>query len=199
MKKVIVVGASGVLGGAVAAGLDKDHDVIRASRNGADLAVDASNVEQLDAAFKKVGPIDGLVVCIGHVPFEPFESVNLDAFAAGIMNKFMHQANLVRAALPYLNNNAAVVLTSGILADEPLIGSSCAAAANGALHSFVMALSGELAGRVRVNVVSPSVVEASVEGYGNFFDGFEATSMDSLVKGYRRCLAGPFTGRVLKI
>jgi len=199
MKKVVVVGASGVLGGAVAAGLDKDHEVIRASRKGADLLLDASNVDQLDAAFKKVGPLDGLVVCIGHVPFEPFETVDIDAFSAGIMNKFMHQANLVRAALPYLNDNASVVLTSGILADEPLIGSSCAAAANGALHSFVMAVAAELAGRIRINVVSPSVVEASVEGYGNFFDGFEATSMDSLVKGYRRCLAGPISGRVLKI
>lgn len=199
MKKVIVVGASGVLGGAVAAGLDKDYDVVRAGRNGADLVLDASNVEQLEAAFKQAGPIDGLVVCIGHVPFEPFATVDLEAFSAGIMNKFMHQANLVRAVLPHLSDNGSIVLTSGILADEPLIGSSCAAAANGAVHAFVMAVAAELAGRVRINVVSPSVVEDSVEGYGDFFDGFEATSMASLVKGYRRCLAGPISGRVLRI
>ncbi len=199
MKKVIVVGASGVLGSAVAKGLDKDYQVIRAGRSGADLKIDAADLGNLDEAMASVGPFDGLISCIGHVPFDPFEDVSIEEFAGGITNKFQYQANLLKAALPHLNQGGSVTFTSGILADEPLIGSACAAAANGALHAFVMAVSAELLGRVRVNVVSPSVVEDSVENYGDFFDGFEATSMESLVKAYRRCLAGPITGRTLRI
>ncbi len=199
MKKVIIVGASGVLGQAVAAGLVKDHQVIRAGRSGTDLTLDAGDINGLEKALASVGPFDALISCIGHVPFEPFDRVEPEAFAAGITNKFIFQTNLLRAALPHLSANGSVTFTSGILADEPLIGSSCAAAANGALHAFVMAASAELLGRVRLNVISPSVVEDAVDAFGDFFDGFEATSMTSLVKAYRRCLAGPVTGRVFKI
>ena len=41
MKKIIVVGATGKLGREVVEGLEKDYEVIRASRSGPDLKVDA--------------------------------------------------------------------------------------------------------------------------------------------------------------
>ena len=197
-KKIVIVGASGTLGSAITRSLEKEHDVIRAGRSGPDLKLDAGNPAQLDLAFAELGPIDALVSCIGKVPFTPFSETSIDDFNDGLLNKFGYQANLVRAVLPLLNQGGSITLTSGILGDEPLNGAACAAAANGALHSFVMSLAGEIMGRARINVISPSVVEDAVANYGDFFDGFPVTGMPEMVTAYRRSIFGPVTGRTIR-
>ncbi|RED44271.1 short chain dehydrogenase [Aestuariispira insulae] len=197
-KKIVVVGASGTLGRAITGNLEKDHEVIRAGRSGSDLILDASNLEQLQTAFSELGSIDALVSCIGTVPFTPFMDTAPEDFNQGLLNKFGHQANLVRAALPRLSAGGSITLTSGILADEPLVRASCAASANMALHGFTMAIAAEQLGKARINCISPSVVEDSVEKYGSFFDGFPVTMMPDLITAYRRSIFGPITGKVIR-
>ena len=197
-KRIVVVGASGTLGRAVTKNLEADHDVIRAGRSGPDLKLDAGDPLQLDRAFAELGPVDALVSCIGSVPFTPFKETDPESFNSGLMNKFGFQANLVRAVLPHVTPGGSITLTSGILGDEPLVGASCAAAANGALQGFVMAVAAEVMGQARINLVSPSVVEDSVEKYGAFFDGLPVTAMKDMVTAYRRGIFGPVTGRTLR-
>lgn len=80
MKKIIVVGATGKLGKVVAAGLDKDYEVVRAGRNGPDLEIDAFDFAEAMIAIASVGQIDGIVSCIGGTPFKPFEEMTMDDF-----------------------------------------------------------------------------------------------------------------------
>lgn len=197
-KKIIVVGASGTLGRAISTNLEQSHNVVRAGRSCADLTLDAASPDQLNSALDAFGKFDALVSCIGSVPFTPFQDTSPEDFNQGLLNKFGHQANLVRAALPYLSEGGSITLTSGILAEEPLVGASCAAAANMALHGFTMAIAAEQLGKVRINCISPSVVEESVEKYGAFFDGFPVTKMPDLVTAYRRSIFGPITGQVVR-
>jgi len=75
---------------------------------------------------------------------------------------------------------------------------SCAAAANGALNMCVSTLAAEYAGKLRINIVSPSIIENSVEDYGMLFDGFEPTSKKRIVEAYRRTISAPISGRVLR-
>jgi NAD(P)-dependent dehydrogenase (short-subunit alcohol dehydrogenase family) len=88
-------------------------------------------------------------------------------------------------------------LTSGIIGDEPILSGSAAAAANGALNMCVSTLAAEYAGRLRINIVSPSIIENSVEHYGMVLDGFEPTSEKRIVEAYRRTISAPISGRVL--
>ncbi len=55
--KILVIGASGVLGSAVTRELSARHEVISASRNG-DVKVDVKDVESIRAMFKSVGEVD---------------------------------------------------------------------------------------------------------------------------------------------
>lgn len=197
MKKVIVVGATGRLGSVVVAGL-KDYEVIRAGRSGPDLKIDALDFESASAALATIGPFDALISCAGvRAPFKPFEELTMEDFAIGISNKCLSQLNLVKAAIPYLNENGSITLTSGIIGDEPILGGSAAAAANGALNMCVSTLAAEYAGKLRINIVSPSIIENSVEHYGMVFDGFEPTSEKRIVEAYRRTISAPISGRVL--
>ena len=197
MKKVIVVGAIGRLGSVVVGGLT-DYEVIRAGRSGPDLKIDALDFESASAALATIGPFDALISCAGvRAPFKPFEELTMEDFAIGISNKCLSQLNLVKAAIPYLTENGSITLTSGIIGDEPILGGSAAAAANGALNMCVSTLAAEYAGRLRINIVSPSIIENSVEHYGMVFDGFEPTSEKRIVEAYRRTISAPISGRVL--
>ena len=199
MKKIIVVGATGKLGRVVVEGLRKDYEVIRAGRSGPDLKIDAFNFESVSDILASVGPFDGLVSCIGGTPFKTFEELTMDDFAAGLSTKCFSQLNLAKAAIPFLSENGSITLTSGIIGDEPIIAGSCAAAANGALNMCVSTLAAEYAGKLRINVVSPSIIENSVDHYGMLFDGFEPTSNESIIHAYRRTISAPITGRVMSL
>jgi len=199
MKKIIVVGATGKLGRVVVEGLQKDYEVIRAGRSGPDLKIDAFDFESVSDILASVGPFDGLVSCIGGTPFKTFEELTMDDFATGLSTKCFSQLNLAKAAIPFLSENGSITLTSGIIGDEPIIAGSCAAAANGALNMCVTTLAAEYAGKLRINVVSPSIIENSVDHYGMLFDGFEPTSNESIIHAYRRTISAPITGRVMSL
>jgi len=197
MKKIIVVGATGRLGRVIVGGL-KDYEVIRAGRSGPDLKIDALDFESVSDVFASVGTFDGLISCIGGTPFKTFEELTMEDFALGLSKKCFSQLNLAKAAIPFLSDNGSITLTSGIIGDEPILAGSCAAAANGALNMSVSTLAAEFAGRLRINVVSPSIIENSVEDYGMLFDGFEPTSEKRIIEAYRRTISAPISGRVLR-
>ncbi len=199
MKKIIVIGATGKLGKVVVEGLQKDYEVIRASRSGPDLKIDAFDFESVSDVLASIGPFDGLVSCIGGTPFKIFDELTMEDFAAGLATKCFSQLNLAKAAIPFLCENGSITLTSGIIGDEPIIAGSCAAAANGALNMCVSTLAAEYAGKLRINVVSPSIIENSVDHYGMLFDGFEPTSNQSIIHAYRRTISAPITGQVLSL
>jgi len=199
MKKIIVVGATGKLGKVVVEGLQKDYEVIRASRSGPDLKIDAFDFESVSDVLASIGPFDGLVSCIGGTPFKTFDELTMEDFAAGLSTKCFSQLNLAKAAIPFLRENGSITLTSGIIGDEPIIAGSCAAAANGALNMCVSTLAAEYAGKLRINVVSPSIIENSVDHYGMLFDGFESTSNQSIIHAYRRTISAPITGQVMSL
>ena len=199
MKKIIVIGATGKLGKVVVEGLQKDYEVIKASRSGPDLKIDAFDFESVSDVLASIGPFDGLVSCIGGTPFKIFDELTMEDFAAGLATKCFSQLNLAKAAIPFLSENGSITLTSGIIGDEPIIAGSCAAAANGALNMCVSTLAAEYAGKLRINVVSPSIIENSVDHYGMLFDGFEPTSNQSIIHAYRRTISAPITGQVLSL
>ncbi|MDG1869902.1 MAG: short chain dehydrogenase [Candidatus Thioglobus sp.] len=197
MKKIVVVGATGRLGRVVVGGLS-DYEVVRAGRSGPDLKIDALDFESVSDVFASVGTFDGLISCIGGTPFKTFEELTMEDFALGLSKKCFSQLNLAKAAIPYLTENGSITLTSGIIGDEPILAGSCAAAANGALNMCVSTLAAEYAGKLRINIVSPSIIENSVEDYGMLFDGFEPTSKKRIVEAYRRTISAPISGRVLR-
>lgn len=199
MKKILLVGASGVIGNAVYKNLKDEYEVIRAGRNGADIQFDANDSKSIVTALKDVGELEGIITCLGKMPFKQFVNIPEDEFIQGMTNKFFGQVNVVRAALPNLTHGGSIVLTSGILSDQPIDTSVCAASANGAINAFVLATALELKGRARVNAVSPSMVEESVVTHGRLFDGFKTTSMEDLVNAYRYCLKGLINGKVIRL
>ncbi len=69
--KVVLVGAQGTIGKAVAAELAAKHEVIAVGRKSGKLQVDFSDFEGVRDLFKKTGKVDAIVSTAGSVHFGP--------------------------------------------------------------------------------------------------------------------------------
>ncbi|MEP6849640.1 MAG: short chain dehydrogenase [Acidobacteriota bacterium] len=197
--KILLIGATGTIGKRIYDELSKKHGVIKASRKGEDVAVDITSAESIEEMYKTVENIDAVVCAAGPVAFAPFGEITEQDFYASIRGKLMSQVNLVRIGQKHLNDGGSFTLTTGILVDEPIVGSAAATMVNGGVNSFVLSAAQELPRGLRVNVVCPTEVEDAVGEFGDWFAGFDPASMTRVVNGYVRSVEGKITGRVIKI
>lgn len=201
MKKqtVIIMGAGGVIGSAVAGLLEsKGHQVIRVSRTSGDYKVDIEDKTALEALFSTIGTFDAVVSAAGAVAAAPLEMLTDEHFSLSVTGKMMGQVNLVRTALPYIADKGSFTLVSGILSEEPIAGGVIGTMVNGAIEGFVKAAALEMPRGIRINCISPNVLEESV-AFHPYFPGFIPVPARIVAKAYERALAGIINGRILRV
>ncbi|MDX1284787.1 MAG: short chain dehydrogenase [Draconibacterium sp.] len=197
--KILVVGGNGTIGKTVSNKLKEKHEVIVAGRNSGDITVDIESSESIKAMFEKTGQLDAIVNCAGAAKWAPFENMIEEDFYIGINSKLMGQVNLVRIGQEYLKPGGSFTLTTGILGEDPVFGTTNAAMVNGAIHGFVIAVSQELKNGHRINVVAPGLVEDSATKFGDLFPGHIPVSMKKVAAGYIRSIEGKRTGEIIRI
>jgi len=197
--KIVIIGASGTIGRKVTAELVKRHEIIKTGSKSGDIIVDISSAGSIESMYKRIGPFDACVCTAGHTALAPFLTMSEKDLYKGIKSKLMGQVNLVRIGQHFINNNGSFTLTSGILGDDPVKNASPAALVNGALNSFVVAAAMELQRGIRINVVSPTLVEDSAEKLGSFFPGYDIVPMHRVVNGYVKSIEGMISGKVIRI
>ena len=74
--KVLLIGASGIIGKGVDAELSPRHEIIRASRSSGDVNVDLKDKASIRAMFEKVGTVDAVVSTTGKVHFGDFAEMD---------------------------------------------------------------------------------------------------------------------------
>lgn len=197
--KILIIGGNGTIGSKVSSYFSIKHEVLIAGRSGGDLLVELSNSESIEVLFKKIGPLDAIICAAGEAKWAPFNDLSEEDFYIGIRSKLMGQVNLVRIGKKYLNPNGSITLTTGILADDPVIMTTSAAMVNGAIHSFVRAVVLELDNGIRVNAVSLGLVEDAVDKYEDYFPGHNPIPMDKMLRGYIRSVEGKPNGEIIRI
>jgi NAD(P)-dependent dehydrogenase (short-subunit alcohol dehydrogenase family) len=192
--KILIIGAGGIIGRKVTEELSKRNEIIKAGRT-ADVKVDIESADSIKAIFEKLGNIDACVIAAGSVYFGDFRTMTEENMYAGIKSKLMGQVNTVLIGQKYVKDS--FTLTSGILSDDPVKHSASAALVNGGLNSFVIGASREL--KIRINIVSPGVVEDSAKIYEGFFPGHIPAEMRKVVAAYVKSVEGCATGEIIKV
>lgn len=195
--KVLVVGASGLIGAGVADALSANHEVVRASRS-SDVTVDITSPESIAAMYAKVGKIDAVISCAGKVTFKALEEISYEEFTKSLQDKTLGQVELVRQGLEYVNDKGSFTLISGVVGREAIHTGSAAALANGALEQFTYAASIEMPRGIRINTVSPTVL-TEAKGYHPYFPGFAQVSLAEVTDAFVKCVDGWSTGIVHKL
>jgi NAD(P)-dependent dehydrogenase (short-subunit alcohol dehydrogenase family) len=197
--KIVHFGADGTVGAPVAAELAKRHEVFRVGRSSGEHRADVTDAASVRRLFEKLGRVDAIVCTTGHVHFGPLDSMTAEQLSSGLHDKVMGQANAVLAGMKYLNDGGSITLTSGVLSEDFIPQGSAAAMANGALEAFVGGAAIDLPRGLRINIVSPGLLEEDAEKYGAFFRGFETVSGQRVALAYCKSVEGAQTGKVFRV
>lgn len=170
----IIVGGAGGVGSAlarrmVAAG-QRVHLVGRdaaklgavASELGATSAVaDVLDADSLKAAIEAAGPaISGLAYAVGSINLKPVTRLTDSDFEHDFRLNALGAVRAVQAALPGLKaaeGTASVLLFSTVAVAQGFTAHASVAMAKGAVEGLTLALAAELAPKIRVNCIAPSL------------------------------------------
>lgn len=197
--RILLVGASGTVGRAVADVLAPHHELIRASRHSGDLRVDLTDLASVERMYDAAGSVDAVITTAGNVHFGPLAETTPAQFNLGLQDKLMGQVNVVLAGISRLRDGGSFTLTSGITAAEPIRLGANATTVNAAIEGFVRAAATELPRGLRINAVSATLLAESLDAYGPYFPGFEAVPGERVGQVYRRSVEGVGTGRIYTI
>jgi NAD(P)-dependent dehydrogenase (short-subunit alcohol dehydrogenase family) len=202
--RILLVGASGTLGRAIAAELGARHKIISAGRKGADVPIDITDPASIRQAFEQAGTLDAVISAAGAVKFAPLAEFSAapfgeSAYTLGLANKLLGQVNLALAARDVLRDRGSITLTAGILSERPIAAGSSASMVNGALESFTRAAAIELPRGLRINCVSPTVLTESMPQYAPFFRGFEPVTAARAALAFSRSVEGLETGQIYRV
>jgi len=197
--RIVVVGASGTIGRAVVAELGQRHEIVEVGRNSGKVRFDATDPASIRAGLELIGSFDALVATFGTVKFAPLSELDADGYGVGLADKLMGQVNLVLVGRELINDGGSFTLTSGILSRDPVVGGSSASMVNGALEAWVQAAAIELPRGLRINCVSPGLLEETAVSFGAFFPGHIPVSAARVAKAYAKSVEGRHTGRVFEV
>ena len=194
--KIIVIGATGTIGAAVANALAaKKHEVVRASRQG-DVKVNLEDQATIGALFAAVRNADAVISCAGSAVFKPFAELTDADYALGLRSKLMGQVGLARIAKDHLNDGGSITLTTGILAMHPMLGSASISLVNAGLEGFVRAAALELPRKLRINAVSPPWVKETMVKFG--MDPTPGLAAADVAKAYVAAVEGAQQGKIIE-
>jgi NAD(P)-dependent dehydrogenase (short-subunit alcohol dehydrogenase family) len=193
--RILLIGATGTIGQAVAAALGERHDVISASRQKAHEQVDISDPTSLRSLFDRVGRVDAIVSAAGNAAWKPLADLTDGDFSFSLANKLMGQVNVERYGIAHVADRGSITLTSGLLAQQPTPGSAAVSLVNAGLEGFARAAALDAPRGIRVNVVSPPWVSETLEAMGR--DPSGGLPAATVARAYVQSVEGSATGEVI--
>ena len=197
--RIVLVGASGTIGQAVAAELGGRHEIVNVGSKSGVVRMDMTDPASIRDALQQVGPFDALVSAAGKVKFAPLADLTDADYGIGLKDKLMGQVNLVLVGRELIADGGSFTLTSGVLSHDPVRAGSSASLVNGAIDGFVRAAAIELPRGLRINAVSPGVLLESMPSYGPYFRGHQPVPGTRVALAYAKSVEGARTGQVFEV
>jgi NAD(P)-dependent dehydrogenase (short-subunit alcohol dehydrogenase family) len=196
--RILVVGASGLLGSAVVAALSDRHEVLAASRSG-EYPVDVNDPTSIAALYRRTGPLDAVACAAGKTPFAPLAELTREQLVAGLTDKLLGQVELVRQGMAQVADGGSFTLVSGVLSHDPVRTGLVAGTVNGGVDAFVRNAAVELPRGQRINAVSATVFEEAWAAYGPFFPGHRPVPVAEVARAFVKSIEGPATGQIYRV
>ncbi len=175
MSSTIIIGATGGIGAALSRRLAAaGHTIHAIGRDPAKLAAlaaeiggtsavaDVTDRAQFDAAIKAAGAsASGLAYCVGSINLKPVTRITDEDVERDFRLNALGALHAVQAALPALkaSGEASVLLFSTVAVAQGFASHASIGMAKGAVEGLMLSLAAELAPRIRVNCVAPSLTK----------------------------------------
>lgn len=198
--KIILVGASGTLGQEISIALSAaGREIVKIGRKSGDAQADFAGPNGLTEIYKALKPFDAVAIAAGAVAFGAFPEITREQWQFSFNNKLLGQISAIQQALPYINDRGSFTLVGGLMSEEPILMGAAASTVNRALEGFVVAAAIELPRGLRINLISPSLIEESVAQFGDLAPGVIPVSAARVAQAFKKSILGAHTGQVYKI
>jgi len=169
-KNILIIGASSDIGLEICKLANADgHNIYATSRddvnaNNFDNFIQLDPNKSLDVLDDLPENIDGLVYCPGTINLRSLQRLTLEDIKNEMEVNFYGAFNIIKKVLPNLkkNDGASVVLFSTVAVKTGMPMHSSIAAAKGAVEGLAKSLAAELAPRVAINCIAPSIVDTKL-------------------------------------
>lgn len=125
--------------------------------------LDDGHLEAATQAAAGDGGLEGLIFAVGSIVLTPLKRAERDAYRETFELNLVSAAQALRHAAPHLAaREGAAVFFSTVAVGQGFTNHTVISAAKGAVEGFVRAASAELAPKVRVNAIAPSLLETKM-------------------------------------
>jgi NAD(P)-dependent dehydrogenase (short-subunit alcohol dehydrogenase family) len=114
----------------------------------------------LQGELPQLPQLDGIVYGVGTINLKPFNRLTTEDYKNDMEVNFFGAVKVIQNYLPNIkaSESASIVLFSSIAAQRGMSFHASVAAAKGAVEGFTKSLAAELAPKIRVNAIAPSIV-----------------------------------------
>jgi NAD(P)-dependent dehydrogenase (short-subunit alcohol dehydrogenase family) len=179
MGTFLIYGGAGAIGSAIARRLAKaGHAVHLTGRDAGKLqalaaelggkftAGDVLEAGVIEKVAAEAGPsLDGLVFAVGSINLKPLARLTEADFLADFNLNALSAVKAIQAALPALKaapDTSSILLFSTIAVAQGFASHASVSMAKGAIEGLTRALSAELAPKIRVNAIAPSLTDSGI-------------------------------------
>lgn len=165
-KNILIIGGSSGIGLEIVKNLNDEHNIFVANRTNESLADLNHQYIKIDVSMETLDTttlpdsLDGLVYCPGSINLRPFRGLKPETFIEDFNLNVMGAVRSIGAVLKNLNNSsqASIVLFSTVAVQTGMPFHSSVAVSKGAIEGLTRSLAAELAPKISVNAIAPSLV-----------------------------------------
>ena len=167
MNKIIIVGGSRGIGKEIISDLVDYNIIINLSRNKPELThtnLTHFNVDVLNSDLPDLEDVTSVIYCPGSINLKPISRISLDEFREDFEINVMGAVKVIQKYLPILkkSNNASILLFSTVATKLGMPYHSTVAASKSAIDGLVKTLGAELAPKIRVNAIAPTITKTDL-------------------------------------
>ena len=167
MNKIIIVGGSRGIGKEIINDLVDDNLIINLSRNKPELThtnLTHYNVDVLGSDLPDLEDVSSVIYCPGSINLKPIGRISLDEFREDFEINVIGAVKVIQKYLPILkkSNNASILLFSTVATKLGMPYHSTVAASKSAIDGLVKTLGAELAPKIRVNAIAPTITKTDL-------------------------------------
>ena len=167
MNKIIIVGGSRGIGKQIINELVDDNMIINLSRNKPELThtnLTHHNIDILTGDLPELEDVSSLIYCPGSINLKPISRISLDEFREDFEINVIGAIKAIQKYLPCLkkSNDASILLFSTVATKLGMPYHSSVAASKSAIDGLVKTLGAELAPKIRVNAIAPTITKTDL-------------------------------------
>jgi len=167
MKTIVIIGGSKGIGEAILRSQLNTHKVINISRSKPSIIHENLlhyNCDILVDELPDLNEVDSLIYCPGSINLKPFSRFKIEEFQSDFEINVLGAVKAIQKYLPQLkqSNKSTILLFSTVATKLGMPFHTSIASAKSAVEGLVKSLGAELAPKIRINAIAPTVTNTTL-------------------------------------